>query len=648
MNKKIVSLILALLLLVTSSVPTIISATAMDNRVMKVGNSEGYRGDTVNIDVVLENNPGFSTASIKIDYDAEKINLIDAKLCGEFAAGANVSYDNLPYLTFVKSNDSTDSLFLKLTFNILESAEIGNAPISIIYDSGDISNKNEDDVDFDVVPGGINIIAKPVAVTGVTLDKNTLSIKSGEKETLTANIIPNNATNENLIWKSSDESIVTVDKNGLVTGVKKGTATITVTTEDGNYSDTCTVSVACAHNVTTTYPAKPSTCVEQGNNEYTVCNDCGVIVSGSDEKLPIANHNYIEEVDDIYLKSAATCKDKAIYYKSCSVCGTKGIETFETGELNSDNHVGDTYLVNEKAATCTQNGYTGDIYCKSCDKMVSKGNVIPMGDHISDNNWVQTKAPTCTEQGLEIQKCKDCGKTIAERTIPALGHNYGEWEVTTPATCTSEGLETRTCHCGETETRTIPKSNHQVGEWIATKEPSCIDNGEKVQKCTVCGEVIKTESISANGHTPGEWEIVKEATCTDKGEKKSVCMVCGEEYTEIIPAIGHNFGEWNIIKEPTNTEKGEKERACSVCGEKEIVEIPFIEAETDPSTKDTTSEKNNQITTSEKHDNTNKNTSIKSPETGFDMNAVLIIGISVLLSLSFVIAIVFVNRKRKA
>lgn len=601
------------------------------------------------IDVSIVNNPGIISLRFKTLYDSSAVELLEVSDC-KMLGGFTTPSPNIdsPYTlrwadSLATENNESNGSVITLRFKALKSG-VTNIEIQHV----ESRNTSGEKISFVNAQSSITINEKPVAVTGVTLDKNTLSIKSGEKETLIANITPDNSTNENLIWKSSDESIVTVDKNGLVTGVKKGTATITVTTEDGNYSDTCTVSVSCAHNVTTTYPAKPSTCIEQGNNEYTVCNDCGVIVSGSNDKLPLADHNYIEEVDDIYLKSAATCKDKAIYYKSCSVCRTKGTETFETGELNPDNHVGDTYLVNEKAATCTQNGYTGDIYCKSCDKIISKGNEIPMGDHISDNNWIQTKAPTCTEQGLEIQKCKDCGKTIAEKTIPALGHNYGEWKVTTPATCMSEGIETRTCHCGETETRTIPKSNHQAGEWIVTKEPTCVDNGEKVQKCTVCDEVIKTEIISANGHTPGEWEIVKEATCTEKGEKKSVCTICGEEYTEIIPALGHNFGEWNIIKEPTNTETGEKERACSVCGEKEIVEIPVIEAETDPSTKDTTSEKNNQITTSESHDNANKNTSIKSPATGFDMNVFAIVGLSVFAAITLFALIIIVNRKKKA
>ena len=87
--------------------------------------------------------------------------------------------------------------------------------------------------------------AKNVAVTGVTLDKSEVSITVGKTATLTATITPSNATNKNVSWTSSDEGVATVE-NGVVTAVAKGSATITVTTEDGNYSASCEVTVSAA------------------------------------------------------------------------------------------------------------------------------------------------------------------------------------------------------------------------------------------------------------------------------------------------------------------------------------------------------------------------------------------------------------------
>ena len=82
-----------------------------------------------------------------------------------------------------------------------------------------------------------------VAVTSVKLNKMELPLKVGESETLTATISPNEATDKHVTWSSSAEGVVTVDKNGKVTAVSSGTATITVTTRDGGFTATCEVTV---------------------------------------------------------------------------------------------------------------------------------------------------------------------------------------------------------------------------------------------------------------------------------------------------------------------------------------------------------------------------------------------------------------------
>ena len=83
-----------------------------------------------------------------------------------------------------------------------------------------------------------------VAVTGVTLDQTSLDMKVGDSETLTATVAPTDASNKAVTWKSSKESVATVDSEGKVTAVGAGTATITVTTTDGSFTATCTVTVS--------------------------------------------------------------------------------------------------------------------------------------------------------------------------------------------------------------------------------------------------------------------------------------------------------------------------------------------------------------------------------------------------------------------
>ena len=101
-----------------------------------------------------------------------------------------------------------------------------------------------------------------VAVTGVTVSPSNLSLTVGEGTiTLTATIAPDNATNQNVKWKSSDESIALVNSTGVVAPVSAGNAVITATTEDGDKIDFCMVTVSPAvgndnvgYNSFTVYP----------------------------------------------------------------------------------------------------------------------------------------------------------------------------------------------------------------------------------------------------------------------------------------------------------------------------------------------------------------------------------------------------------
>lgn len=81
-----------------------------------------------------------------------------------------------------------------------------------------------------------------ISVTGVTVDKTTATIKESATIKLTPTVSPDNATNKNVTWKSSNENIATVT-GGVVTGIKPGTVQITVTTEDGKKAATCTIIV---------------------------------------------------------------------------------------------------------------------------------------------------------------------------------------------------------------------------------------------------------------------------------------------------------------------------------------------------------------------------------------------------------------------
>ena len=87
----------------------------------------------------------------------------------------------------------------------------------------------------------LTIASAPVAVSSITLNKNTLALTVGGSETLTATVKPDDATNKNVTWESSDPKVATVDENGKVTAVGVGSTTITATA--GGKSATCKITV---------------------------------------------------------------------------------------------------------------------------------------------------------------------------------------------------------------------------------------------------------------------------------------------------------------------------------------------------------------------------------------------------------------------
>jgi len=83
-----------------------------------------------------------------------------------------------------------------------------------------------------------------VSVTGVNLDKNSISMLQGETEVIVATVIPSTATQSGVIWSSSDASVATVDFNGTITAISSGTTTICATTYDGAKTAECIVTVS--------------------------------------------------------------------------------------------------------------------------------------------------------------------------------------------------------------------------------------------------------------------------------------------------------------------------------------------------------------------------------------------------------------------
>jgi len=97
--------------------------------------------------------------------------------------------------------------------------------------------KKSDDYDL------ITVRFKYVAIAGITVDPTSLDLNVGDSSKLSTTVLPEDASNKNVVWSSNDTNVATVDTSGNVTAVANGVTTITVTTEAGNKTASCTVTV---------------------------------------------------------------------------------------------------------------------------------------------------------------------------------------------------------------------------------------------------------------------------------------------------------------------------------------------------------------------------------------------------------------------
>lgn len=120
------------------------------------------------------------------------------------------------------------------------------------------------------------ISGSSVPVTGVTVNPTSATVNVGSTTTITATVAPADATNKNVTWSSNNTSVATVNSSGVVTGVAAGSATITVTTQDGNKTATCAITVQ-AQSACTLYQAETG---YTGSSVVVATNQSGYTGSG--------------------------------------------------------------------------------------------------------------------------------------------------------------------------------------------------------------------------------------------------------------------------------------------------------------------------------------------------------------------------------
>ena len=348
--------------------------------------------------------------------------------------------------------------------------------VATISDSGEVKAVGAGTATIKVVVGDISATCQVTVlqpVTGIRLNKSSLTMDALDTFQMTASVYPDSANDKRITWSSSDPAIASVDENGLVTALKKGTATITAAAMDGSgVKSTCKVTVS-----NTAYVCTDPAQLESPHNYDNSCTDVWSYKLDGASSLNVtfdAQTELEDGFDYLYIldgsgKEVGKYTGKELAGKTIQVTG----DTVKIRMASDD--AGNAWGFKVTSVTA------GSETCQ----------------HVWDNGKV-TKEPTETETGIKTYTCTLCGETKTE-TIPKLTHEHSYKAVVTAPTCTEKGYTTHTCACGDSYVDTyVDALGHAWDNGKVTKPATETEDGVKTFTCTRCGET-KTETIPATG-----------------------------------------------------------------------------------------------------------------------------------------------------
>lgn len=530
MKKKFLALLLTAVLVLSMVPMSVVFATANTKATYTVvaNKTDAIPGDTVKFEINLDLIKPMTAFEVTISIP-DGLTLVKGSQTPISAAAIGFTQVNNNEAALLVSGYSSNpytatGTITIATFECTVNSNTETSTLSIGLIDTVLNDDEYEEEDHNVVPAKLNI---KVPVTGVTLDKKTLSLDTGSNNTatLTATVDPTKATDKTVTWKSNDDKIATVDNNGKVTAIKKGTTVITVTTTDGGFTDTCTVTVACAHTSKTKTDAKTADCVDTGWEDYYTCNDCGELFAANGlteiDAIPTTSvdaNNHKNVVN--YPADPATCVHKGHdAYSKCTACGTviSGSDKEYYGEHNYGT------LINAENEIHTENELKAPVaahyHCSVCDKYFTESKVETTIAELtgttpshSYGNWVNTDAD---------QHWKECG---CGNKISVANHSY------------DNSCDTDCNVCGHI--RTI---NHTYSdEWSD-------DGTNHWHECSVCHKSKSQEGKHAGGT----------ATC----KAKAVCSVCGKKSNDTfeygtVNSDNHKNTKLRNKKAPTESDKG--------------------------------------------------------------------------------------------
>lgn len=297
------------------------------------------------------------------------------------------------------------------------------------------------------------------------------------------------------------------------------------------------------HQHTKIIDQKKATCEEKGYSGDLYCEDCRLIIQlGHD--IAATGHTW----DDGEITKEPTQTATGIKTYTCKTCHKTRTETipmlkghhWDDGTITKEptctepgekiHHCTDedcnesytetikatghqhTRLINQKEASCEEEGYTGDTYCVTCGKKLAVGKMIAKTDH----DWTITEIPaTCEQDGVRTYTCDICHTTKSE-PIKAIGHSYGAWTTTKEATVSSKAEHKRICStCGKEEITTYGEKLRPTISMNATSLK--LKKKQTTKKFTVTG-LAKSDYITS-------WTSSNKKIVTVTGNQNGTCKI---------------------------------------------------------------------------------------------------------------------------
>lgn len=219
----------------------VLTATSNDQAISFVPSNSNYKAKSgLKSQVVVTEATGVTLRTLNLNITNKDNGTVSMSLNGtEVQAGATVTKDDKLIVTFKANTGYTASATINgspYTSNTAYTiGETDNVEVVVTFTKNSTPDTDPDEPS-----------SQPIAVTGVSLDTTDKTLAVNETLILGATVKPANADNKDVRWSSSDATVASVDQDGKVKALKAGTCTITVTTDDGNFTATCKITVTIA------------------------------------------------------------------------------------------------------------------------------------------------------------------------------------------------------------------------------------------------------------------------------------------------------------------------------------------------------------------------------------------------------------------